>query len=77
MVEQSPKRRGGDQDENWGRYLGIGLEVALGAGLGYLVGGWLDRKYGWHGNGMLVGVMIGVAAGMYLLIREAVRMNKD
>lgn len=66
-----------DQDVNWGRYLSVGLETAVGAGLGYLIGGWLDRRYGWHGNATLVCVMIGVASGMYLLVREAVRMNDD
>jgi F0F1-type ATP synthase assembly protein I len=64
-------------DTNWGRYMGIGLEIAVGAGLGYFVGSWLDRKYNWHGNGTLVCVLCGVAAGMYLLIKDAIRMNKD
>ena len=67
----------GDDNPNWGRYLGVGLETAVGAALGYFVGNWLDKRYGWHGNGTLVGVMVGVAGGMYLLIREAIRMNKD
>jgi hypothetical protein len=63
-------------DSNWGRYLGIGLEIAVGVGLGYFVGSWLDKKYGWH-YGTLVCVMLGLAAGMYLLIKDAIRINKD
>jgi len=63
--------------QNWGKYLGIGLEIAVGVTLGYLVGGWLDRRYGWTPYGVLVGTMLGVAAGMYLLIRDAIRMNRD
>jgi hypothetical protein len=65
------------QDENWGKYLGIGLEIAIGALLGYFVGAWLDRRFGWNGKAALCGLMIGVAAGMYLLIKEAIRMNRD
>jgi F0F1-type ATP synthase assembly protein I len=66
-----------DSDSNWGRYLGIGLEIAVGVLLGYFVGAWLDRRYGWKGYGTLGGVMIGIAAGMYLLIKDAIRINKD
>ena len=64
-------------DQNWGQYLGVGLQMAVGAGLGWLVGSWLDRKYGWTPWGMTIGVLVGLAAGMYLLIKEALRMNKD
>ena len=66
-----------DQDQNWGRYVGIGLEMAIGVGLGYAFGAWLDHRYGWNGKGVLVGVMVGLAGGMYLLIKDAIRINKD
>jgi F0F1-type ATP synthase assembly protein I len=41
------------------------------------VGAWLDRRYGWTPWGVIAGTMIGLAAGLYLLIKEALRMNKD
>lgn len=63
-------------EPNWGRYVGMGLEVAVGVGLGSLVGWWLDRRYQWSW-GTVIGAMIGLAGGMYLLIRETTRMNKD
>jgi hypothetical protein len=66
-----------DNDSNWGRYLSIGLEIGIGAALGYAVGHWLDNRYGWGQTGTLVGTMLGVAAGMYLLIKEAIRINKE
>jgi F0F1-type ATP synthase assembly protein I len=65
-----------NNEPNMGRYLGMGLEVAVGVGLGSLVGWWLDKRYQWSW-GMVIGAMIGLAGGMYLLIREAIRMNKD
>jgi len=64
-------------EERWGRYAGIGLQMLVGVGLGYLVGNWLDRKYGWAPWGVMLGTMLGLAAGMYLLIKDAIRINKD
>ncbi len=66
-----------DDIPNWGRHLGHGLQMLVGVGLGLLVGKWLDKKFGWEPWGVLVGSMLGLAAGMYLLIRDAIRMNKD
>ena len=60
-----------------GRFLGVGLEMLVGVVLGFLIGRWLDNKYGWQPWGVVVGSLLGVAAGMYLLIRDAIRMNKD
>ena len=65
------------ESSDWGKVLTIGFEVAVGVALGYAIGHWLDRKYGWGPWGTLVGAMLGLAAGMYLLIKEALRMNKD
>ena len=66
-----------ESNANWGKYLGLGLEVAIGVGLGYAVGAWLDRRYGWNGKGVLIGTGLGLAAGMYLLIKQALLMNRD
>ena len=69
--------RGDRPDQSWGTFVGLGLEMAVGVGLGYAVGYWLDQKYGWSPKGVLVGTMLGLACGMYLLIRTALRMNAD
>jgi F0F1-type ATP synthase assembly protein I len=66
-----------DQNPNWGQYVGLGLEMAVGVGVGYAIGFWLDRKYGWGSRGATVGALLGIAAGMYLLIKQALKMNKD
>jgi len=67
-----------DQDDgNLGRNLAYGLEIAVGVTLGYLGGGWFDRHHGTAPWGLLIGVMLGLASGMYLLIKDAISMNKD
>lgn len=66
-----------DNDVNWGRLAGIGLQMAVGVVLGYAIGAWLDRKYGWGSKGVLIGSLLGLASGMYLLIKDAISINKD
>ena len=66
-----------DDQPNWGRFMGLGLEIAVGVGLGLAVGLWLDRRYNSSPWGMLIGSMVGLAAGMYLLIKDVMRINKD
>src|SRR5437773_934145 len=63
-------------DSSMGRNLAHGLEVAVGVGLGYLGGNWVDKRYGWTPWGLFAGVMLGCAAGMYLLVKDAIRGEK-
>jgi F0F1-type ATP synthase assembly protein I len=66
------------QDEqNYGQFVSVGLYMAVGVLLGLLVGKWLDARFGWGPWGTAGGAAIGLSAGMYLLIKEAIRMNKD
>jgi ATP synthase protein I len=64
-------------DTGWPKYATLGLEVAVGVGLGMLIGYWIDKK--WHTDpwGILIGAGLGFAAGMYLLIKEAIKVNKE
>ena len=66
-----------DQDFHWGKMASVGLEVAGGVALGLVVGGWIDRKLGCGPWGTLIGAACGLAGGMYLMIKEALRLNKD
>lgn len=66
-----------DSNTNWGKMLGLGLEIAVGVGLGYVAGNWLDQKFGWKPWGVLVGTLLGFAAGLYPLVKEALKVNKQ
>ena len=64
-------------DANWGQYIGYGFQLCAGVILGLLVGNWFDDRYHSAPWGLLICVTLGLTSGMYLLIRDAVRMNKD
>ena len=74
--EFRPQKSQADES-HFGKFATVGLEIAVGAGLGALIGTWLDRK--WHSDpwGVVIGTFIGIAAGMYLLIKEANKANKN
>ena len=64
------------QEPNWGYFLGVGLQIFVGCAVGYGIGYWLGEKYGWK-HAATIGFSLGLAGGMYLLIKDAMRMNKD
>lgn len=66
-----------NEERGAGEAISMGIEVAVGVGLGLVVGTWLDRRYGWQPWGMLIGSMLGLAAGLYLVVRQGLGMNKD
>jgi hypothetical protein len=66
-----------DSDGNWGKMAVVGLEVPVGLLLGYFVGKWIGVHVGAELTGKWTGVCLGGAAGMYLLIKEALRSNRD
>lgn len=66
-----------DGDRNSGPTLAQGFEIVVGVGLGYLLGSWFDRRFHTAPWGLYVAIMLGCAAGMYQLIRDSMRSNKD
>lgn len=66
-----------DDDINWGKVAGQGLNLAVGVVLGYFIGRWFDQRYGWESRGVLIGTSLGFAGGMYLFIKDAIHLNKD
>ena len=73
MSEQPPSPRRPpskkDSDQEWHRLSQLAFEfMGYLAVLGYI--GWtLDRRYGWNGNGLFAGLMFGLAAWIYRVIR--------
>jgi F0F1-type ATP synthase assembly protein I len=77
MADGSRKDPGNRDDQDWGKYLGYGLQMLVGVLLGLFGGRWVDDKLHTDPWGLLIGVTLGLASGMYLLIKDAIRMNKD
>ena len=53
-----------------------GFEIAVGVALGYFVGLWLGRRYGWEPWAQLIGAALGFMAGVYQMIKEVNRPEK-
>jgi hypothetical protein len=68
-----PWERKRDPGLGWMRWTSLGLEFGLAVGLFLLGGRWLDATLGWTPWGTMLGALLGVAAGMGLLIRAALR----
>jgi F0F1-type ATP synthase assembly protein I len=61
----------------WVRHSGVGLELAgATAGLAF-VGYWIDRRFGTQPWGILGGVIIGLAGGLYNLVRESLEAVRE
>jgi F0F1-type ATP synthase assembly protein I len=55
------------------RYSGLGLELAGAVALFTLLGWWIDGRFGTAPWGVLIGALLGMAGGMFNLVREAMR----
>jgi hypothetical protein len=54
----------------------IGFDVVATVAGGALVGYWIDRHYKSAPWGLLIGSVLGLLAGLYTLVREALRINR-
>lgn len=67
--------RGGKTPFGWVRMYALVVEfLAYLGGFGYL-GWWLDQRRGWEPWGLLLGLFVGTAAGLYRMIRESKRIG--
>ncbi len=66
-----------DRNSGWGKLTSTGLELAAGIGLGVAIGYWIDQKWNCSPWGLLIGFGVGFVAGLYLLIKDFLRSNKD
>jgi F0F1-type ATP synthase assembly protein I len=55
----------------------VGLELAGATGGLALVGYWVDSRYGTQPWGILTGVVVGLAGGLYNLIRASLAAVRD
>jgi F0F1-type ATP synthase assembly protein I len=69
---------GDSDDRNWGKFASSGMELAVGIGLGAAAGAWIDKeRHASNPWGLLFGCCVGFASGMYLLIKSAMKSNRD
>jgi ATP synthase protein I len=62
---------------SWVRLSGIGVELVA-AVVGFtLIGYWLDRHFGIRPWGVLIGALLGLAGGMYNVIRQALAATRE
>lgn len=61
----------------WIRHSGVGLELAgATAGLAF-VGYWIDGRFGTQPWGILGGVILGLAGGLYNMVRESLAAARE
>ena len=61
----------------WIRHSGVGLELAGAmAGLAF-VGYWIDGRFGTQPWGILGGVVLGLAGGLYNMVRESLAAARE
>jgi ATP synthase protein I len=69
-----PKKESG---KNAWSYAGIGIQFAATTGFFAFMGLYLDRRMGWTPWGTVTLTLIGLIGGLYLLIKDALKDNKD
>jgi F0F1-type ATP synthase assembly protein I len=83
MSDSDPNRR--DQDDfrksagvvqSWIRQAAQVFEFLAALGAGGFVGHRIDERSGSGPWGLLVGLLLGMAAGLYLMLRESKRLEK-
>lgn len=71
-----PKVAADESRTGW-RMAGVGFEVASEVAAGALLG-WLFDRWRGHGNiGVLVGSIVGIAVGLWSLIRTGLKLNRE
>ena len=58
------------------RYASVGIEFGLSVIIGYLIGRWLEQRYGFSPWGTLGGIVLGFAAALRSLLRLAMQEER-
>ncbi len=56
--------------QEYARYSGLGLQLFVAIGLLAWIGWWLDGRLGWSPFGLVVGVFLGFAAGLFSILSK-------
>ena len=59
------------------RFSAVGIEFGLGALLGYLLGAWLDRRFGTYPYLTLLMLLLGLAAAFSSLIKRVLEIERQ
>lgn len=62
---------------NAARVSSLPLQLVAATAVGYLLGNWLDHRFGTSPWLMVVCVMLGAIGGFIEIIRAAIRMSKE
>lgn len=61
----------------FGPFLTLGLQLAIGVVVFFFLGQWLDSRFGTSPWLMIVGIFIGVVGGLISFIRTAMRLGRE
>lgn len=62
--------------EIWGDIMALGMVFPIAITLGFFLGRWAGKTFGYPKIGIAVGLVWGVATGFFELYRVTVRLNK-
>lgn len=60
-----------------GRYGSVGFELSAMILLGFFLGRWVDRHFGWNALGTMGGVALGVYSGFRMLFKRAKEAERE
>lgn len=60
-----------------GRYGSVGFELSAMILIGFFLGRWIDRHFGWNAVGTIGGVLLGVYSGFRMLFARAKEAERE
>lgn len=60
-----------------GRYGSVGFELSAMIVIGFFLGRWVDRHFGWNAVGTMGGVGLGVYSGFRMLFKRAKEAERE
>lgn len=76
---EKPPQRGGLNEvlKDFGPFIGMGMQLAIGVVVFFFVGYWLDGKFGTSPWFTIGGAFLGAAGGLIKFIRDATRLGSE